>query len=67
MVLQQDGGLVDVDVDWRGFGGRNLIPTYRKIPEGARQPRLIVLATGRELEGTHYPHTYSARSKMGVR
>jgi hypothetical protein len=22
---------VDVDVDWRGFGGRDLIPTHRKI------------------------------------
>jgi hypothetical protein len=25
-------GGIDVDVDWRGFGGRNLIPTHRKIP-----------------------------------
>jgi hypothetical protein len=24
-------GDVDVDVDWRGFGGRDLIPTHRKI------------------------------------
>jgi hypothetical protein len=23
--------VVDVDVDWRGFGGRDLIPTHRKI------------------------------------
>jgi hypothetical protein len=21
---------IDVDVDWRGFGGRDLIPTHRK-------------------------------------
>jgi hypothetical protein len=39
-------GLIDVDVDWRGFGGRDLIPTHRKFPEGSRQSRLIVLATG---------------------
>jgi hypothetical protein len=32
-----------VDVDWRGFGGRDLIPTHRKFPEGARQH-------------SHYPH-----------
>jgi hypothetical protein len=38
----------DVDVDWRGFGGRDLIPTHRKFHEGARQPRAIVLATGRK-------------------
>jgi hypothetical protein len=38
----------DVDVDWRGFGGRDLIPTHRKFSEGARQPRLILLATGRK-------------------
>jgi hypothetical protein len=38
----------DVDVDWRGFGGRDLIPTHRKFPEGARQPRLIMLGTGRK-------------------
>jgi hypothetical protein len=37
-----------VDVDWRGFGGRDLIPTHRTFSEGARQPRLIVLATGRK-------------------
>jgi hypothetical protein len=23
--------IVDVDVYWRGFGGRDLIPTHRKI------------------------------------
>jgi hypothetical protein len=23
--------LKDVDVDWRGFGGRDLVPTHRKI------------------------------------
>jgi hypothetical protein len=37
-----------VDVDERGFEGRDLTPTHRKFPEGARQPRLIVLATGRK-------------------
>jgi hypothetical protein len=35
-------------VDWRGFGGRDIIPTHRRFPEGARQPRLIVLGAGRK-------------------
>jgi hypothetical protein len=26
-----DKVVVDVDVDWKGFGGRDLIPNHRKI------------------------------------
>jgi hypothetical protein len=36
------------DVDWRGFGGRDLTQPTGKFPEGARQSRLNVLATGRK-------------------
>jgi hypothetical protein len=40
-------------IDWRAFGGRDPNPTQKtqpqgKIPECARQPRLIVLTTGRK-------------------
>jgi hypothetical protein len=48
------------DVDWRGFGGQDLIPTNpQEFPEGARQPRLIVLATGRKQSTpiNHIDHT----------
>jgi hypothetical protein len=39
-----------------------------KVPEGARQPRLIVLASHRkDREHSHYPHAYGVRSIMGVR
>jgi hypothetical protein len=40
--------MIDGEVDWRVFGGRDLIQPTGKFPEGARQPRLIVLATGRK-------------------
>jgi hypothetical protein len=54
-------------VVWRGFGGRDLILLTGKFPEGARQPRLIVLATGRK-QSTPIIHIMrGARMIMGVR
>jgi hypothetical protein len=57
-----------VVVVWRGFGGRDLIITHSKFSEGARQPRLIVLATGRK-ENTPIIHmrrcVYDNGSEIG--
>jgi hypothetical protein len=57
----------DVYVDYRGFGGWDLIPTHRKFPECACQPRLIVLATGRKQSTPiiHIQCTFDNGSEIG--
>jgi hypothetical protein len=44
--------IVDIDVDWRGFGGWDLIPTHKHR---------------KEREHSHYTHAYRAHSIEGVR
>jgi hypothetical protein len=48
---------VDVDIDWRGFGGRDLIPTHRESSWGCMSTEAYCANHRKETEHSHYPHT----------